>query len=157
MKLSTERDYRLRIARVVETILIDPGAPHTVESLAAVAHFSPFHFHRIYRALTGETIAQTIQRSRLAQAAHQLKDGAASVIAIALDAGYDSPQAFARAFRGFTGITPSEFRARQAGLSAAGAALRSGAPGTPGAASPEASNKAIGASNVCLLYTSRCV
>ena len=38
MKPSTERDYRRRIARVVEIILLEPGAPHTLESLAAVAH-----------------------------------------------------------------------------------------------------------------------
>lgn len=56
MKPSTERSYAQRIARVVEAIVADPGAPHTVESLAAVAHLSPYHFHRIYRALTGRAL-----------------------------------------------------------------------------------------------------
>jgi AraC family transcriptional regulator len=116
MKLSTEHDYHRRIARVIEAILIDPGAPHTVDTLASVAHLSPFHFHRIYRALTGESVAETVQRLRLAKAAYQLKDAGDSVTAIALDVGYDSPQAFARAFRGFAGISPSEFRARQTDL-----------------------------------------
>lgn len=118
MKPSTERDYRRRIARVVEAILLDPGAPHTLESLAAVALLSPFHFHRIYRALTGESVVETVQRLRLAQAAQRLTDAAASVTTVAHDAGYNSPQAFARAFRGFTGVSPSEFKARQKHLAA---------------------------------------
>jgi AraC family transcriptional regulator len=95
MKPSTERDYARRIARVIEAIVADPGAPHTVDSLAAVAHLSPYHFHRIYRALTGESIAATVQRVRLAQAAHGLARADDSVTSIALEAGYDSPQAFA--------------------------------------------------------------
>jgi AraC family transcriptional regulator len=56
MKPTAERDYHRRIARVIKAILLDPGAPHTLENRAAVAQFSPCHFHRIYRALTGERI-----------------------------------------------------------------------------------------------------
>jgi len=116
MKPRTEQDYRRRIARVVEAILLDPAAPHTVESLAAVAHLSSFHFHRIYRAITGESVAMTVRRVRLARAAHQLARSADSVTSIALDVGYDSPQTFARAFRSFTGISPSEFLEQQRDL-----------------------------------------
>ncbi|CAD18398.1 probable transcription regulator protein [Ralstonia pseudosolanacearum GMI1000] len=119
MKPSTERSYAQRIARVVEAIVADPGAPHTVESLAAVAHLSPYHFHRIYRALTGESIAATVQRVRLARAAHRLTGASEPVSAVALEVGYDSPQAFARAFRGFAGVSPSAFHARQQSLSSA--------------------------------------
>jgi AraC family transcriptional regulator len=112
MKPSTERDYRRRIARVVEAILLEPGARHTLDSLAAIAHMSPYHFHRIYRALMGESVVDTVKRLRLAEATQRLTD-AAQVTAVAHDAGYDSPQAFARAFRDFTGVSPSEFRTRQ--------------------------------------------
>lgn len=127
MKASTELDYRRRIARVIEAILLEPGAPHTLDSLAAVAHLSPYHFHRIYRALAGESIVETVQRLRLAQAAQRLTDASARVTAVAHDAGYNSPQAFARAFRGFTGVTPSEFKARQKHLATPAASRRSGA------------------------------
>lgn len=113
MKPGTEHDYHKRIARAVEAILIAPAEPHTVESLASVACFSPFHFHRIYRALTGESVAETIRRVRLAQAAGRLANASDTVTTIALDVGYDSPQAFARAFRAFTGVSPGEFRDRQ--------------------------------------------
>lgn len=119
MKPHTEQDYRRRIARVVEAILIDPAAPHTVESLAAVAHLSAFHFHRIYRAFTGENVATTVKRVRLARAAQRLAGTHETVTSIALGVGYDSAQTFARAFRSFTGITPSEFSERQRELAAA--------------------------------------
>ena len=131
MKPSTERDYHRRIARVIEAILTDPGAPHGVESLASVAHLSPFHFHRIYRALTGESIAETVQRLRLAEAAYRLTAATDSVTSIALTVGYDSPQAFARAFRGFAGVSPSEFQARQRDLANPSPATT--ATGVPGA------------------------
>jgi len=113
MKPRTIRDYHRRIARVIEAILADPAAPHTVQSLAEVAHLSPFHFHRIYRALTGEGVFETVQRVRLAQAAQRLTGAEDSVTDVALNVGYGSPQAFARAFREFTGVSPRAFQTRQ--------------------------------------------
>lgn len=113
MKTSTEENYRRRIARVIEAIMVDPSAPHSIESLASIAHFSPFHFHRLYRALTGESVAATIRRVRLAQAAHRLAGRTVSVTETALDAGYDSSQSFARAFRNLTGLSPTDFQMQQ--------------------------------------------
>ncbi|NJZ81623.1 bifunctional DNA-binding transcriptional dual regulator/O6-methylguanine-DNA methyltransferase [Ralstonia solanacearum] len=113
MKPSTERGYACRIARVIRAIVADPGAPHTGDSLAAVAHLSPYHFHRIYRTLTGESIATTVQRVRLAQAALGLARADSSVMSITLDAGYESPQAFAHPFRRYSGVSPSAFPTRQ--------------------------------------------
>lgn len=113
MKSRTEHDYRRRIARVIGTIVADPGAPHSVESLAAVARFSPFHFHRLYRALTGESVAITVRRMRLAQAAHRLSSSSASITDAAFQAGYESPQSFARAFRDLTGLSPTGFQEQQ--------------------------------------------
>ncbi len=109
-RTSSEQDYRNRIARVVAAIVADPMAPHSLEKLAAIAHFSTFHFHRIYHGITGETVAATIRRLRLARAAMMLGSGQTSVTEIALDAGYDSPQAFTRAFRNFTGSSPRGFQ-----------------------------------------------
>jgi AraC family transcriptional regulator len=116
MKQQTQQSYYRRISRVIAEILADPSAPHTVESLAAAAHLSPFHFHRIYRALTGEGLAETVRRLRLAQAARHLARRTGPVTGIALEAGYDSPQAFARAFREFTGLTPSDYQAWHGGI-----------------------------------------
>ncbi|NTF40758.1 GyrI-like domain-containing protein [Rhizobium rhizogenes] len=118
MKTVTEQSYRRRIARVIEAIMVDPSAAHSVESLAAVAHFSPFHFHRLYRAMTGESVAATIRRVRLAQAAYQLAASPASVTEAALEAGYDSSQSFARAFRSLTGLSPTAFQQQQQAIAA---------------------------------------
>lgn len=113
MKNDTERDYRRRIARVVAAINADPAAAHSTESLAAIAHFSPYHFHRLYRAITGESVASTVRRARLALAAQQLSDGQRSVMDAAAEAGYDNAQSFARAFREMTGYSPSAFQEQQ--------------------------------------------
>lgn len=110
-----ERNYRERVARAVAAIVADPTAEHRLEDLAALAHFSPFHFHRIYRGLIGETVATTVRRVRLAKAAQSLGAGEGSVTQIGFDAGYDSPQAFSRAFAQFTGLAPREFQ-RKVGL-----------------------------------------
>lgn len=106
----SERNYRSRMARVVAAIVADPMAPHSLDALAAMAHFSPFHFHRLYRGLMGETVMETVRRLRLAQAAVWLGEQRCSVTEIALAAGYDSPQAFTRAFRQFSGASPREFQ-----------------------------------------------
>lgn len=80
-----------------------------LDELAAIAHLSPFHFHRIYRALTGETVGHTVARLRLSMALRQLAQGR-SVTEAAMAAGYDSPQALARAFRARLDVTPARLR-----------------------------------------------
>lgn len=113
MKSLTRQSHSRRIARVIEAILDDPGEAHTVETLAAVANMSPFHFHRTYRAMTGESLAETVRRVRLARAARALVDPDRGVTGIALESGYESPQAFARAFREFAGVSPKAFQDHQ--------------------------------------------
>jgi len=109
---SSDQAYRERIGRVVAAIVAEPDADYSLAELAALAHFSPFHFHRIYRSLMGETVADTVRRLRLARAAARLGADEGSVTGIGQDAGYDSPQAFSRAFRQFTGDSPRAFQRR---------------------------------------------
>jgi AraC family transcriptional regulator len=106
----TEKNYRKRVSRVIAAIVADPMAEHSLAELAAIAHFSPFHFHRIYRGITGETVAATVRRVRLARAAQLLGAGSGSVTRISMEVGYDSPQAFSRAFQQFTGMPPRDFQ-----------------------------------------------
>ncbi len=106
----TEQSYRQRVARAVAAILADPLAAHCLDDLAALAHFSPFHFHRIYRGITGETVAATVRRVRLAHAAQRLGAGKSSVTQVGMDVGYESPQAFSRAFQQFIGLAPRDFQ-----------------------------------------------
>ncbi|HEX7866920.1 MAG TPA: GyrI-like domain-containing protein [Variovorax sp.] len=106
----TELDYRARVARAVAAIVSDPMADHRLEDLARLAHFSPFHFHRVYASVAGETVAATVRRVRLALATRLLEAGTQSVTQVALAVGYESPQAFTRAFGQFTGQSPRAFQ-----------------------------------------------
>lgn len=113
MKSSTRNVYAQRIDRVVarlQTAIAEGGALPDLGELAGVAHLSPFHFHRIWRALTGETIGATVGRLRLLRALRLLGDADALVGDAAAAAGYESPQALARAFREVLGASPSELR-----------------------------------------------
>lgn len=86
-----------------------------LEALAAIAHQSPFHFHRLYRALTGETPGRTVARLRLLQALQLLGQADSRMTEVALNVGYESPQALARACRQALDATPSSLR-ENAGL-----------------------------------------
>jgi len=112
MRQSTNYRYLERIERVVDALLSAPAADHRVESLAAVANMSAYHFHRVFRAVMGETVNATMRRVRLSLAADLLINGGEPVGRIAESAGYESPEAFARAFRGFARTAPVEYRRR---------------------------------------------
>jgi len=79
--------------------------------MSRVAAFSKFHFHRQFTATFGLSLHRYVQLARLKRASHRLasSDGQ-SVTEIAMDAGYDAPDAFARAFRQRFGQSPSSFR-----------------------------------------------
>jgi len=82
-----------------------------LDALSGVAAFSKFHFHRQFTSTFGLSVHRYVQLARLKRASYSLaaKD-AASVTDIAMDAGYDAPDAFARAFRQRFGQSPSSFR-----------------------------------------------
>lgn len=103
--------YARRIEAVLRHIGEHLDQDLSLDVLSAVAGFSKFHFHRQFRAYTGVAAAKLIALLRLKRAALQLAhDDTASVISIALEAGFAGPEAFARAFRRAQGQSPSEFR-----------------------------------------------
>jgi AraC family transcriptional regulator len=105
-------DYRARINRVLDHIQdhLDDDLP--LGELAQVAHLSPYHFHRIFRALTGEPVGQFVRRLRLERAArHLCDDPERPVTTVALDAGFATSAAFAKAFRDRFGMSASAWRA----------------------------------------------
>ncbi len=112
-KPATQLDYGRRIARAMARIAERPDRTPTLDELAAVAAFSPCHFHRIYRAVAGETPAETLARARLSRAAAELLRSAAPVAQVARRAGYGSAAAFTRAFRAAHGVPPAAYRARR--------------------------------------------
>jgi AraC family transcriptional regulator len=82
----------------------------SIEDIAKVAYSSPFHFQRMFYMLTGLTVADYIRKRRLTLAAQELAISKVKVLDVALKYGYDSPEAFAKAFRKAHGITPSAAR-----------------------------------------------
>jgi len=84
-----------------------------LEQFAKVAHFSPYHFHRIFTGMVGESFKEHIRRFRLQRAAMRLKHTDRSVLEIALEAGYETHEAFTRVFGAMYGCSPSAFRAEK--------------------------------------------
>lgn len=88
----------------------------TLDEIARSASFSPFHFHRIFRIVVGETIAEFTRRLRLESAASRLcSNPRHGITQIAMDYGFSSPQNFAKAFRQHFGMTPSAYRQSKMG------------------------------------------
>lgn len=103
--------YLARINRVFDYIDAHLDSALDLDTLAEVAHFSPYHFHRIFKAIAGETLAERVRRRRVEVAATRLvamREATASKIA--LDVGFTSPEVFTRAFRGYFGMTPTQWR-----------------------------------------------
>ena len=108
---NSQREYNARIHRAQDFIEKHLDQPLSLEEIAQAAHFSPFHFHRVYHAMTGETIYQFILRIRLERAASNLCQRATDPVTnIALDLGFSSSATFARAFKARFGLSASEYR-----------------------------------------------
>ena len=112
MRKSTKEDYESRILRVQIYIQQHLDARPSLEELARVARFSSYHFHRIFKAMVGESIQEYIRRLRLERAAMALQHTRRSVIEIAFEAGYETHESFTRAFRSRFDAAPSGFRKR---------------------------------------------
>jgi AraC family transcriptional regulator len=111
-KPETLLDYGRRVARVSDHIAEHLDDELDVERLAEVAHFSPWHFHRIYRETTGETVADTVRRLRLHRAAVDLTREDDPLERVAKRAGYGTLAAFSRAFAADYGVPPGAYRLR---------------------------------------------
>jgi AraC family transcriptional regulator len=106
-----EQEYRARINRVIDHIQQNLDKKLTMGALANVACFSPFHFHRIFRAIMGETLTSFIQRLRIEKAASMLVNNPKkSITEMAFDVGFSGPASFARLFKEFFGVSASQWR-----------------------------------------------
>jgi AraC family transcriptional regulator len=103
-------DYIARIDRVIDHLRAHLDRPVRLDELARVAGFSEFHFHRIFGAVTGETVNVFANRARIEKAARLLRYSDRSATDIAFDCGFSSSAAFSRAFRAAYDTTPSRFR-----------------------------------------------
>ncbi len=102
--------YTQRINAVIDHIRLHLSDELSLAVLADVACFSPFHFHRIFKTLTGETIADLTLRLRLERAAGLLRSSPRMRVSdAAVESGFVSPAHFSRAFKQRYGVSPSRW------------------------------------------------
>lgn len=103
-------DYVERVNRAIDHVLENLASPLKLEDVAQAACFSPFHFHRIFRSLIGETLGQFVKRQRLERALYLMSHAPSrSLTDIALDCGFASSSHFSRSFKERFGLPPSAF------------------------------------------------
>jgi AraC family transcriptional regulator len=103
-------DHQIRINRVFEYIEKNLDAELSLATIADIAFFSPFHFHRIFKAITGETLNEYITRRRVEKAALELLYKNVSVSEIFVKYGFADNSSFTRTFKKFYGVSPTEFK-----------------------------------------------
>lgn len=126
VKRSTIQTYRQRLLVVLVHIGEHLEDDLSLEELSGISHFSPFHFHRIFRAMVGESVSHYVRRLRLESAAVRLTQTKKPILELAMASGYSSHESFTRAFKDAFGISPSEFRKNER-PPAPGPSLRLGA------------------------------
>jgi AraC family transcriptional regulator len=119
VKPETRTFYEAAVARAVERVGRSLDEALDLDALAREAALSVFHFHRVFRGMVGETPLELHRRLRIERAAERLCRSSAGVTAIAFDAGYDTHEAFTRAFGQRYGVSPSVFREQGADAASA--------------------------------------
>ncbi len=109
--------YAKRFDKVLDYIDRHLDEPLSVEQLSSVANFSKYHFHRQFSVYTGVNVFHYVQLLRLKRASYRLVfESHVRVIDIALQAGFENPESFSRAFKKAFGQSPSQFRKQPAWL-----------------------------------------
>lgn len=110
MKAATENEYQKAMNRVID--FINENLPNNISlnDIAASAHISAYHFHRIFKAFIGESIGSFVMRLRIEKAAHLLQNSNLNLTQIAERTGYASHYALSKAFKKHFGIPPSAFK-----------------------------------------------
>lgn len=102
--------YRQRIDRVLDHIAEHPDGDLSVATLAGIAYFSPFHFHRVFHAVVGEPVNGYVRRVRLERAARLMKASPRRRLTeVALASGFAGLAEFSRAFKAHFGMSPSRW------------------------------------------------
>jgi AraC family transcriptional regulator len=109
-----QKEYIFRINKVIDHIDSNLDKTLNLETLAEVANFSPFHFHRIFTAFTGETLNGFVKRLRVEKAARLLLiDVEDPISEIAYSCGYNSNSVFSREFKKYFKISAKEYREKK--------------------------------------------
>lgn len=106
----TQADYKNRIDRVFEFIDKNLDSHLSLNTVSEIAFFSPFHFHRVFKFLTGETLNAYVTRRRIEKSALDLLHKNITTTEIAHQFGFSDNSSFSRAFKKYYSISPTEFR-----------------------------------------------
>lgn len=110
MNENRKQTYGERILRVQAFLADHADKKLTLMDIAEVAYMSDFHFHRIYKAATGETVFQTYRRFRAYHAKSFIRHHDIPIAKISKNLGFSTPEAFTRFFKQTIGCTPSQWR-----------------------------------------------
>ena len=114
MNETNRQEYISRINKVMNYVDTHIDQTLSLGILAGIANFSPYHFHRIFTVLTGETPGNFVQRMRVEKAARFLQtDKRMSISEIAYACGFGSISLFSRSFRAYFGTTAKEYRQQE--------------------------------------------
>lgn len=114
IKSNTSAEYVRRINKALEFIDYHIDQSIQLENIANISHFSPYHFHRIFHAMVGETVNDYVSRKRMEKAVCRLVYKAElSITDVAEMGGYSSSANFSKAFKLYFGVSPSELRSSQ--------------------------------------------
>ena len=105
-----------KIYQVYDKIQNDLDHKISLNQLAFFSNYSYFHFHRIFKSSTGESIKKHITRLRLEKAAYELRISQMPIIEIALESGFLSHEAFTRAFKRLFHLSPTEYRKKYSSI-----------------------------------------
>lgn len=107
---ASKLEHLRRLRKVLIFIEQNLDEELSLEQLAKVGSYSAYHFHRIFHGVVGETPGAYVRRLRLERAAGQLVYSDERITDVALDACYDTPSAFTKAFRRVMGCSPVQYR-----------------------------------------------
>jgi len=85
----------------------------TAELIAEYAHYSPYHFQRMFAGAVGVSLGTYIRRRKLTKAAIRLRETTDRIIEVAFESGFESQEAFTRSFKNVFGTTPNDYRKNQ--------------------------------------------
>ncbi len=103
-------NYISQINRAIDVIEKNLRSSLSLKNIAKEAGLSKWHFQKVFRGITGDTVKEYILKRRLSLAAKALLDSDKKVLDVAIDLGFESHEVFTRAFKRVFEITPTEFR-----------------------------------------------
>lgn len=106
----TRLDHCHAVGNVIAAMRSDFAFPHTIETLAEIANYSPFHFARLFRHITGSSPGEFLSALRFDAARHRMLETTDSITDICFDVGFSSLGTFSSRFKQLVGLGPAEFR-----------------------------------------------